>query len=80
MKEKKKKHPALFLLMIPIAIVLFIGMVFLGIALDLAMTTPGGQGHGIPIFSALAFIVGGIALLAAIIVSIILFINGIRKM
>ncbi len=75
----KKRSPFLYLLIIPVAVLLAFLLVLLGSGMDMAMTTPGGQGHGIPFFSALGVIIGAILLVVAFIISSVLFVTAMIR-
>ncbi len=79
MCDLKKRSPWLYLLIIPIAVLLAFLLVVLGSGLDMAMTTPGGQGHGIPFFSALGVIIGAILLVFAFVISSVLFVTAMIR-
>jgi hypothetical protein len=76
---KKRRSPALWLLMIPAQLVLGALFSFLGMRIDIAIFSGGGQGHGAPIFSVLFPIIAVILTVVVIILSLILMAVGFSR-
>lgn len=76
---KKRRSPALWLLMIPAQLALGTLFYILGVRIDAGIFSGGGQGHGAPIFSVLFLIVAAVVTLIVLVLSIILMAVGFSR-
>lgn len=74
-----KKHPLLFLLIIPAQLLIDAVVFFFASMADTAIVDPAAQGHPMPVFTLIAFFVLGILTVAAVIVAIVLTIRGVVR-
>lgn len=78
--KKKKASPLLWLLLIPGQIIAGIFFVWIGTRIDLALfTNDAGGGHGIPIFSAIFFLIAAAITIIVLILALILTMRAFRQ-
>ena len=78
--KRNKESSLLWLLLIPGQLLVSIFFVWIGIRLDFMIFSGGEGGHGIPIFSAIFFVIAAAVTIVVLILAVVLTIRGfIRK-
>jgi len=80
MKKPTDQHPLWNLLLLPAGLIGGMGLLCLGSVLDAWLFSgAGGTGHGIPVFTVLAFLLAGGFCIAIFILTIIRIVKGYRR-
>jgi hypothetical protein len=78
--KRNKESSLLWLLLIPGQLLVSIFFVWIGIRLDFMIFSGGEGGHGIPVFSAIFFVIAAAVTIVVLILAVVLTIRGfIRK-
>lgn len=76
--KRNKVSPLLWLLLIPGQLLAGVFFVWIGIRLDLMIFASGEGGHGIPIFSAIFFVIAAVTIVV-LILAVVLTIRGFLR-
>ena len=77
--KQNKVSPLLWLLLIPGQLLAGAFFVWIGICLDLVIFSGGEGGHGIPIFSAIFFVIAAAVTIVVLILAVVLTIRGFLR-
>ena len=74
--KRNKESSLLWLLLIPGQLLVSIFFVWIGIRLDFMIFSGGEGGHGIPVFSAIFFVIAAAVTIVVLILAVVLTIRG----
>ena len=77
--KRNKVSPLLWLLLIPGQLLVSIFFVWIGIRLDFMIFSGGEGGHGIPVFSAIFFVIAAAVTIVVLILAVVLTIRGFLR-
>ena len=77
--KRNKESSLLWLLLIPGQLLVSIFFVWIGIRLDFMIFSGGEGGHGIPVFSAIFFVIAAAVTIVVLILAVVLTIRGFLR-
>ncbi len=77
--KQNKVSPLLWLLLIPGQLLAGVFFVWIGMCLDLMIFSGGEGGHGIPVFSAIFFLIAAAVTIVVLILAVALTIRGFLR-
>ena len=77
--KRNKESSLLWLLLIPGQLLVSIFFVWIGIRLDFMIFSGGEGGHGIPVFSAIFFVIAAAGTIVVLILAVVLTIRGFLR-